>query len=121
MADPLLDEAAILEDLQMPVTEDTVIQMQRACCAALFDCYDRKVTRDQFVTMTSACLALYGALHKLFIINNVKASFHRDEITAPNLKVTIEAAENKVRSLCGNVQHVMELLIQCPTSQDKVH
>lgn len=121
MVSPILDEEAIQDDLQLAVSEESVIQLQRACTAAMFDIYDRKVEREQFGTMLGACLELYGALQKLYIINNVKASYHRNEITAPNLHVTIKHAEDKVRSLCGNVQHVMDLLSQCPNNEDKIN
>lgn len=121
MTSAVLDEEAIMDDLALAVSEESCVQMQRACTAAMFDIYDRKVTREQYGEMLGACLALYSSLHKLFIINNVKASFYKNEINAGNLHVTIRHAEDNVRSQCGNVQHIMDLLSQCPNDEDKIN
>lgn len=121
MSDPILDEQEILQDLHTPVSPETVARLQMAVVGAMCDIYDRKVTREQFCAMLGPCITMYGALSKLHTIDKVRTALRAGEVTEENLNATITASEDRLRTYIGAVRGVMKQLMECPTSEDKIH
>lgn len=121
MADPILDEQEILQDLHTPVSPATVARLQMAVVGAMCDLYDRKVTREQFLALLGPCISMYGACAKLHTIDRVRTAHRAGEVTEENLNVTVTASEDKLRTYVGAVRGIMKQLMECPTSEDKVH
>lgn len=121
MADPILDEQEIFRDLHTPVSSDNVARLQMAVVGAMCDIYDRKVTREQFCAMLGPCISMYGALAKLYVMNNLRASHKDGAINDDSINAAVDACENNVRSHASTVRAVMKQLMECPTSKDSVH
>lgn len=121
MADPVLDENLIEYLLSCHVTHDTANAVQAGSVQALIDLYDRKVTRDVFLTEAAACVSLYGQCAKFWMLGSIKNAFESGLLSEEhfleaekNLSELIEAHAKKVHELVGRLK-------QCPTSKDPVH
>lgn len=120
MADPLLDEIEIMQDLHTPVTVSAVARLQQASVGVMMDIYDRKVTRDHYCAMLGPCISMYGAMAKLYVLNNVRKSFYKGQVNAENLDEAIAELESNARSHIEHVKKVLAELRECPTSADPI-
>lgn len=121
MADPVLDEDNILHMLSAPLTLDTLDYVQSGAAQALVDLYDRKVTREQFIALASPVLAFYAQIARLRMIVSVDEVFAQgtlDQATLDKAKVGIVTLLEKQR---GTVVDTVKKLMECPTSEDRVH
>lgn len=121
MADPILDEQVILEDLHTPVSPESTRLLQKAVIAAMCDLYDRKVTRDKFCAMLGSCLNMYASCTKLYTLDAMRTAHRDGQVSEENLNVTITAHEDHLRTYVGAVRGIMRQLMECPTSEDKIH
>lgn len=119
--DPQIDENACIFMLSQEVNTQTLPYHQNAALQVLADLYDRKVTREVFMTECGNAIGLYATLAKLYITQQTRsmmadASLTPEIITDYETKL-VEIATRKAASLVK----CMELLKQCPWSEDKVH
>lgn len=121
MADPVLDEDLIVSLLKSTISADSVARLQMGTVQALVDLYDRKVTRDEFTTAASHCLALYGQLAKLWLLTNIESVYDAGHLDKNNFKQAAAGLQDIVRKQCEGVIEIVKRLQLCPTSEDKVH
>lgn len=120
MASPLLDELEIMQDLHTPVTVSAVGRLQQASVGVMMDLYDRKVTRDNYCALLGPCVSMYGAMSKLYVLNNVRKAFHRGEVNEESLNAAIAELESNARSHVDHVKKVLAELRECPTDADPI-
>ncbi len=105
----------------LPVPDNTS-RLQAAALLSLLDAYDRRLTRDNFVTLASAALALHTQIGKLYLIDSVREN---GLIGALDDGVLLSRATAGVRGLATDAHaelfKLMHKVVACPTSQDKVH
>lgn len=121
MADPVFDEEFIKALLKSTVCVDNVTRLQQGAVFALVDLYDRKVTRDEFTSAASACLALYGQLAKLWVLDNVEKVFDEGELDKSRFTIARASLQDLIRVQCEGVIDIVKRLQECPASGDKVH
>lgn len=122
MSDPLLDEDGIIMLLRTPVSPDSVSPLQGGAVQALLDLYDRKVTRDVFCEHGSLCLALYGSVAKLWMINNIHEVFKADGgLTEEKFALAQTQLADLIRKQAETLIDTVKRLQMCATSGDKIH
>lgn len=121
MADPVLDEDYIERLLTSPVGINYTDVLQTGAVQALVDCYDRKVTREEFLNAAGACLTLYGQNAKLWMIHTIKEKFNEGTLTHEHFREADEAFVHLIRRQAEQVLEIVKRLKLCPTSKDPVH
>jgi len=121
MADPRLDEDYIRALLSVPVTHENTDAIQQGAVQALIDLYDRKVTRDEFLTAGAACLSLYGQCSKLWMLHNVRAVYKDGTLTDQKFLDADKAFCDIIRKQSETVVEIVKRLQLCPTSKDPIN
>jgi hypothetical protein len=121
MGDPLLNEHAIIALLQASPADQMTAEIQAGAAQALMDLYDRGVSRSEFAEMALSCLGLYSQTAKLVMMLNIKEAYDRGDVTPENIDGAIRGLTNLVQKQSGTVADIVSRLLQCPTSEDKVH
>lgn len=121
MADPILDENIILALLDCAPKHENLARIQQGAVQALMDLYDRKVTREEFASAASPCLALFAQCSKLWVLHNIEDAFQLGDVN----QASFDHARNGIQELLSkqieSVVGIVERLRQCPLSTDKVH
>ncbi len=121
MTDPVLHEPTIIDTLDCsPVPENTG-RLQAAALLSLLDAYDRKLTRDNFVTLASAALALHTQVGKLYMIDSVRENNLIGVLDAGMLEKATAGVLMMTRDAHTELFGLMRRVVACPTSEDKVH
>lgn len=121
MTDPVLHEPTIMEALDcLPVAENTS-RLQAAAMLSLLDAYDRNLTRENFVTLASAALALHTQMGKLYMIDSVRENDRAGVLDAEMLDTAVKGVRVMAIDAHAEVFGLMRRVVACPTSQDKVH
>jgi len=119
--DPQLSESAILGNLSVPASAENSEMLQVGVLLSLVATYDRRLERTTFLELATAATALYGMLGRLSIAEAVLHLVEKNAFT----KDKIEDAAKELTSYAEAERHkmlkVMELVKQCPTSEDKIH
>ena len=121
MADPVFDEEFINHLLRVTPSINTVDALQSGAAQALVDLYDRKVTREEFIACASQCLSLYSQTAKLWMLHNIKHTFDEHGLTAEKFELADKQMVELLTKQAQGVMAIVDRLMQCPTSQDKVH
>jgi hypothetical protein len=121
MADPVLDENIILALLDVAPDRENLARIQQGAVQALMDLYDRKVTREEFATAASPCLALFGQCSKMWMLGNIEENFRAGFLDQPTFDEARKALQFLLGKQMETVTGVVERLRQCPLSTDKVH
>lgn len=121
MADPVLDEAYIIDRLAAPVTVANLQIIQGGAVQALCDLYDRKVTREEFINLAAPVVSLYGQCAKLDMLDSIEAVFKSGDLKQEKFDTATKAMEDLIRAQAMKVTEIIKRLQLCPTSQDKVH
>ena len=121
MADPVFDERYIMHLLGAPASFENTEFHQTGAAQALIDLYDRKVTRDEFITSASQCLSLYSTTSKMRMLHRIKDVFDAGDL---NIEAFAKADAELKAVITKQTTYVLALvtrLMQCPTSEDNVH
>jgi hypothetical protein len=119
--DPQINEAGCIYMLQQEITFETLPYVQNAALQVVADLYDRKTTRDEFMKNVGTAISLYATLAKISIVRQSQAlladgPMDGEEVGKAGDHLTAVAA-GKAAALVK----VMRLLMECATSEDKVH
>ncbi len=121
MADPVLDEDYIIELLRVPVKAATIDRIQAGAVQALMDLFDRKCTRDEFLSLASRCISLYGQTAKMWMLSNIAVVHEEGTLDKKTFDVAIKGLEQIIRVQSEAVVEIVQRLQMCPSSRDKVH
>ena len=121
MADPIFDEAYIMHLLTAPPSPENCEYHQTGAAQALVDLYDRKVTREEFITAASQCLSLYSTTSKLRMVHAIRDTFDSDGLSAEKFDKADHDCREVITKQAGILITTVKRLMQCPTSEDKVH
>lgn len=121
MSDPLLDEDGILMLLHAVVSPETTNALQAGAVQTLLDLYDRKVTRAEFCEQGSECLAMYGTVAKLWMLNNMHQVFAEHGLTEEKFALAEGQLVELIKKQAATLIAQVERLKQCPLSEDKIH
>lgn len=121
MSDPIFDETLIEHLLAVPVTPDTADAIQAGAVQTLIDLYDRKVTREEFMTSGAACVALYGQCAKYWMLQSVYRAFKNSELSDEHFVSADKGLAALIEEQAKKVQEIVGRLKQCPTSKDIVN
>ena len=119
--DPVFDENLIIELLKSAVTIDNIGRIQQGAVHTLVSLYDRGVTRDEFTTAASLCLALYGQAAKRWVLGNIEQVYDSGELDKERFATAGGQLEDIIRKQCVEAIEILKRLRECPTSQDKIH
>lgn len=120
-SDPLLDEDGILMLLNAVISPATTNALQAGAVQTLLDLYDRKVTRAEFCEHGSECLALYGSVAKLWMLNNIHEVFAEHGLTEDKFAHAERQLVELIRKQTTTLIEQVKRLQACPTSQDQIH
>lgn len=117
----LIDEDQMIKALDVTITSESAQQVQSGAYMLLLDAWDRKLTRDQFITAIGTAHQLIDACARISLMSNVKDHY---KATGGVSEVDIENA----LAGCGIIgkQAVIEavkmgnLLKQLPTHEDPI-
>lgn len=121
MSDPLLDEDGIVQLLQSPIEVDNIHRLQAGAMQALLDIYDRKVTRQEFINLSSPVVALFGQAAKYWMLNNIKMAHDERLLDDNQFQIAESGMQDLMRKQCETVIEIVRRLQSCPTSLDKIH
>jgi hypothetical protein len=119
--DPYINEAGCIQMLQQEITPEFLPYHQNAALQVVMDLYDRKVTREEFARNAGVAISFYATLAKLYVVEQTRdmsaaGTLTLDAIDTSATKLTEIAAGKAVQ-----LARFMELLSQCPWSEDAVH
>ncbi len=121
MTDPVLHEETIMDTLDcLPVPENTG-RLQAAALLSLLDAYDRKLTRENFVTLASAAMALHTQVGKLYMIDSVRENNLIGVLDTGMLDKATAGVRSMTEDAHTELFRLMRKVVSCPTSEDKVH
>lgn len=121
MTDPVLHEPTIMDTLDCtPVAENTS-RLQAAALLSLIDAYDRKLTRENFVTLAEAALSLHTQVGKLYMIDSVRENSLLGALDDNMLDRAVNGVRHMTVSAHTELFKLMRRVVACPTSDDKVH
>lgn len=121
MADPVFDESCVIALLQSTARPENVARLQTGAVQALVDLYDRKATREEFINNAGTCIALYGQVSKLWMLDNIEAA-NADGVLDKNCFETARRGlEDLIRHQSERVVEIVRRLQQCPTSTDPIN
>jgi hypothetical protein len=119
--DPRLSELSILRNLELPCSVQNAEPLQVGAMLTLVAMYDRKLERDAFVEMAEGVTALFGVLGRLCIAESVKHMMEKGVFT----QAKIEDAAKELIAYGESERHkivtILELVKECPTSEDKIN
>lgn len=119
---PSFDEEAGVRALETPVTMDSIPLLQHMALAVATDLYDRKVTREYFMTEMGRCFGLYATLAKLYVANSILTEWQGEVGPDPqrltNSRDWLLGLSTKKRD---EVHACLQRLSQCPWSEDVLH
>lgn len=119
--DPVLDEEGILELLSVPVSPATIAALQAGAVQALLDLYDRKVTREEFIQSAAPCIELHAQAAKLWMLGNINRVHAQGELTEERFRQAHEGLTSLTTAAAARVHDIVSKVMQCPTSEDKIH
>jgi hypothetical protein len=119
--DPQLSEKAVLGNLSLPSLAENAEPLQIGAMLSLVAVFDRKLNRELFLEMAESTTALFGMLGRLSIAESVLHLMRsgvfdqaKIETAVKELVVFADAERNKIIK-------AMELVTQCPQSDDKIN
>ena len=121
MSDPYYDEDHIKELLSVSVRVDNLDAIQAGAVQTMCDLYDRGVTREEYSQSMAMCLALYGQCAKLYMLNSLHTTFSDNGLTEQAFQAIFDMLKQVIESQAEQVTGLVERLMQCPSSRDKVH
>lgn len=121
MADPVLDEAAIVEMLKQPMTQETVVILQSAVMQAMLDMYDRKVDRSEFINHGSLCVTTYAMLSRTYMLRSIYELYAAGDLSEARFDKALADIHQLVTRQCEQIGAFVLRMQECPTSADKVH
>lgn len=119
--DPIFDEEAICRMLKVQVNDDTLPILQNGCVQALIAMYDREGSREEFTAHASNCLALYGSISRLYILNSMRHLHSGEQLDAGSFINADNDLKSLVRKQAETVYDTMDRIRQQPTAEDPVH
>ncbi len=127
MTDPLIHEPSLLDTLDCTCGTDNTQRLQAGALMGLINAYDRQLTRDSFVAIAGTALALHTQMAKLYLLRSVRESF-RVAVNTDNeneFESALRSSYNDIFSAAheahGEMRHLVKMVTECPTTQDKVH
>lgn len=122
MADPLIDEAYMLEMLDThPPAKDDVERLCAGAMMLLIDAFDRKVTRNNFAYAMDIAIKLHSYASQLAAIRNMQAALANGKLTDDVLKRSEQQCAALVAACTAGATKIATALTECPLSVDKVH
>lgn len=121
MTDPVLHEPTIMDTLDCRCNADNAARLQAGALMSLVDAYDRKLTRESFVVLAGAALAMHTQAGKLFMIASVEDNHRVGVLDELMLTRAVHGVTGLTEKAHTELIGLMEKITMCPTSEHKVH
>src|SRR5882672_938498 len=121
MTDPVLHEPTIMDTLDCTPYPENTSRLQAAALLCLIDAYDRKLTRENFVTLASAALSLHTQIGKLFLIDSIRENDRIGMLDTAMLDKAARGCQGMTSGAHAELYGLMNKVVQCPTSADRVN
>lgn len=121
MGDPFHDPERILYLLNHPICPDNLGKVQGGCTQTLMDCWDREVTRDEFVDMVVPILTLNASCAKLWMLDKIIAPYREGKLTDEVFQAAIDGLTQMVGENVAACVKIVTRVAECPTSEDVIH
>jgi hypothetical protein len=115
-----MDEQTVLAMLGEDIVKNAKV-VEHASVFALVAAYDRKVTRDEFMSIASSAMGLHSNLIRLALLNSISTHHLNNVLDAALITNTIAAAIDLAKEHQKNVADFMARVTECPTSADKIN
>ncbi len=121
MTDPVLHEDTIMDALDCTAEHTNTGRLQAAAMLCLIDAYDRKLQREHFVALASAALGLHTQIGKLYMMTSVRENEEIGVLDHDMLNKAVFGVHLAAGTAHMELFKLMQKIIACPTSADKVH
>ncbi len=118
--DPQLSEYAIMGNLSMPSSAETADALQIGAMLSLVAIYDRKLNRETFIEAAQGSTALYGMLGRLTIAEAILHMLEKESFTKDKIEEAVKELTTYAEAERHKIIKIMELVVQCPTSNDPI-
>ena len=120
MADPVFNEATILNLLGAPASIAAFEPLQTGAALALVNGFDRKIQREPFTLLVSSAMGLHTNLGRLHLITRMQKLHEQQSLTPEKF----DEASIDIVAFCEterlSLLHQMKMMSLCPTSEDKI-
>ena len=121
MGDPQVAEYILMVALNENLSRDNADLLGAAANLALVDCFDRRILREQFLDIVGNAASVQSYLTRVRTVRLIRAMLDEGILT----KEKLDEAEIKLVAFGEAARKAlirqMELVVQCPTSEDKVN
>ncbi len=127
MTDPVMHEESLLDTLDCTCGTDNTQRLQAGALMGLINGFDRKLTRDAFIAIAGAALALHTQMAKMYLLRSVRESFRlhamsdREDGFETALRSSMGDIFSAAQEAHNEMRHLTKMVTECPTTQDKVH
>lgn len=122
MVSPLLNEDVLIQSLSVAPVDNNARQLQSGAFMLVLDAFDRKVTRDDFMTALAAAVGLHDKVGRLSVLTNIRAFAERNgKVSDVDLLAGEKEAQGLVLQAAADCVKMAHLLQKCPNDEDRVH
>lgn len=121
MADPLLNEGAIITMLDTLSTPANVEKLTSASFLSIVDSHDRKLEREDWVAVVQDALGMNDMLSRLELTNALYNRWKRGKVEDDTFTEAIKELTKRSEAFREDLKRRMELVAQCPYETDTRH
>lgn len=103
------------------ITPHNTDMIGAAANLVLVDCYDRRVLRDPFFEVVGIVSSLQSYMTRARIMQAIKEMIKTGEFSEAKIDEAYERLVKYAEIARKSLVKQMELIVQCPTKEDKVH
>jgi hypothetical protein len=121
VTDPVLHEPTIMDTLDCRVDPVNTSRLQAASLLSLIDAYDRKLTRESFLTLAEAALGMHTRIGKFYMMSSIWENHKMGVLDAEMVEKAVNGTGAMALKAHGELYALMKKVVMCPTSADKVN
>lgn len=121
MADPLLNEGAIIQMLDVISAPANVEKLASASFLSIIDSHDRKLEREDWVAIVQDALGMNDMLTRLELTNALYNRFKRNKLEDETFTDALKELTKRAEAFREDLKRRMELVAQCPYETDTRH
>lgn len=121
MADPQLNESAIVAMLDTISAPANVERLTSAGFLSVIDSHDRKLEREEWVAIVQDVLGMTDMLTRMEITNALYRRFREDALKEATFTDAMKELTKRAEAFREDLKRRMELVAQCPYENDTKH
>lgn len=121
MADPVLNESAIVKMLDTISAPANIERLTSATFLSIIDSHDRKLEREEWVGIVQDALAMTDMLTRLEITTAMHRRLKEERLNDELFVNATKELTKRAEEFRENLKRKMELVAQCPYESDTKH